>query len=513
MAGIYEGSFVTIAATSSVGGEAGCFWEAEGESTSEDEEGKGMGKKREGFERPFTCDTDTPNGRELRFTARKTIKHWERLWKSTSAAVFPLLTRAWVFQERLLAPRVVHFSQCELVWECREVGDCQCKGYTAGANPKRENWGREEAWSKAVELFTSLRLTREEDRLPALLGFADFYAREMGLVMTEEYVAGLWKRSLQLNLIWRIDAGSLAPETGDRRICRCFDVNTSETGGDSFRCQYSYSAACSPSCLETRKLCRFGEPSAAVSRGAQFAGSCPGQETMLSSIQGLREHYQTLNLDFQDQQRRPKPSWSWVSAKTGVLYWPEIRYTPRPPERPTNYLSPCEVRHVQVDRDGHQHLAEPIRNATLTVDGQMACGYLQYRYQPDPDNSGVQHHSIFRYGLVFGGGTDNRPLEWYPDYVLCFEGDGWMPPGTPLFLLHVVSGIHLVLQEKKYFSLEIKARFAKALQRQSVQAVLGRLRYDDPEMKYVRVGVLRSPRVSEDVTYWPTRWMFGVSLE
>jgi len=46
-----------------------------------------------------------------------------------------------------------------------------------------------------------------------------------------------------------------------------------------------------------------------------------------------------------------------------------------------------------------------------------------------------------------------------------------------------------------------------------VQAVLGRLRYDDPEMKYVRVGVLRSPRVSEDVTYWPTRWMFGVSLE
>jgi len=45
-------------------------------------------------------------------------------------------------------------------------------------------------------------------------------------------------------------------------------------------------------------------------------------------------------------------------------------------------------------------------------------------------------------------------LRQYPAYMLCFKGDGWMPLGTPLFLLHVVSGIHLVLQEKKYFFAE-----------------------------------------------------------
>jgi hypothetical protein len=55
-------------------------------------------------------------------------------------AAFPLLTRAWVFQERLLASRVVHFSHHELVWECNQTGNCQCDGYKAEFNPKLCNW-------------------------------------------------------------------------------------------------------------------------------------------------------------------------------------------------------------------------------------------------------------------------------------------------------------------------------------------------------------------------------------
>ncbi|KAH8598227.1 hypothetical protein B0O99DRAFT_495675, partial [Bisporella sp. PMI_857] len=31
---------------------------------------------------------------------------------------FPLLTRGWVMQERLLAPRVLHFCGSEVVFEC-----------------------------------------------------------------------------------------------------------------------------------------------------------------------------------------------------------------------------------------------------------------------------------------------------------------------------------------------------------------------------------------------------------
>jgi hypothetical protein len=39
---------------------------------------------------------------------------------------WPLLKRAWVFQERLLSPRLLHFSFGELIWECRHVSACEC---------------------------------------------------------------------------------------------------------------------------------------------------------------------------------------------------------------------------------------------------------------------------------------------------------------------------------------------------------------------------------------------------
>lgn len=33
----------------------------------------------------------------------------------------PLIPRAWVFQERLLAPRVLHVGESQMLWECREL--------------------------------------------------------------------------------------------------------------------------------------------------------------------------------------------------------------------------------------------------------------------------------------------------------------------------------------------------------------------------------------------------------
>lgn len=37
----------------------------------------------------------------------------------------PLLSRAWVLQERLLAPRVLHFAQEQMIWECKEMAACE----------------------------------------------------------------------------------------------------------------------------------------------------------------------------------------------------------------------------------------------------------------------------------------------------------------------------------------------------------------------------------------------------
>jgi Heterokaryon incompatibility protein (HET) len=38
----------------------------------------------------------------------------------------PLISRGWVYQERLLSPRTVHFHTSELIWECKETFDCEC---------------------------------------------------------------------------------------------------------------------------------------------------------------------------------------------------------------------------------------------------------------------------------------------------------------------------------------------------------------------------------------------------
>ena len=37
----------------------------------------------------------------------------------------PVNTRAWVVQERLLAPRTLHFGRDQLFWECRTFEACE----------------------------------------------------------------------------------------------------------------------------------------------------------------------------------------------------------------------------------------------------------------------------------------------------------------------------------------------------------------------------------------------------
>ncbi|KAI8624133.1 hypothetical protein F5Y19DRAFT_491598 [Xylariaceae sp. FL1651] len=47
-------------------------------------------------------------------------------WKDTRDIYFPLLTRGWVLQERLLSPRLPHFAWCELLCEWFELCACGC---------------------------------------------------------------------------------------------------------------------------------------------------------------------------------------------------------------------------------------------------------------------------------------------------------------------------------------------------------------------------------------------------
>lgn len=132
----------------------------------------------------------------------------------------PLFQRAWAFQERLLSSRVVHYTHSELVWECSTTSKCQCgrilaqdKLYHRGstqinqalkptfANSFMRNPTSDDLidqWKLIVFHYSGMKLSRETDRLPALSGLAQrFKSRNIGT-----YVAGLWEKNLDTQLLW-----------------------------------------------------------------------------------------------------------------------------------------------------------------------------------------------------------------------------------------------------------------------------------------------------------------------
>ncbi|KAF8849481.1 HET-domain-containing protein, partial [Acephala macrosclerotiorum] len=126
---------------------------------------------------------------------------------------YPLLHRAWAFQERLLSTRVLHFCKTELVWECMETWTCQCGSFYPSQNLKKSIAGHKQpevdtvvaeestslgSWANIVEGYTKLDLTYESDRLPALAGLAEhIHHGHRG-----RYLAGLWEDSLAKDLVW-----------------------------------------------------------------------------------------------------------------------------------------------------------------------------------------------------------------------------------------------------------------------------------------------------------------------
>lgn len=128
--------------------------------------------------------------------------------------------RGWCLQERVLAPRVLHFGRSEVAWECPETIACECQG-TAITGLDRESrfkalladhvlrQGESQGqvdillWTRFVEEFTRRQLTKTTDILHALSGLAS----HMAAVARAEYVCGIWKTQIAEFLLWRVDYG------------------------------------------------------------------------------------------------------------------------------------------------------------------------------------------------------------------------------------------------------------------------------------------------------------------
>ncbi|KAF2130073.1 HET-domain-containing protein [Dothidotthia symphoricarpi CBS 119687] len=137
----------------------------------------------------------------------------------------PLYTRGWVYQERMLAPRIVHFSKHQIFWDCTKMSACEgiptglplpleqksaadrhwrgrLQETTRGTMPLSgvNDESLEDFWRTAVEYYTRLDLTKQSDKRMAIWGVA----KRVRDTLDEEYVAGMWQYAMEEQLAWRV---------------------------------------------------------------------------------------------------------------------------------------------------------------------------------------------------------------------------------------------------------------------------------------------------------------------
>lgn len=133
----------------------------------------------------------------------------------------PLHKRAWVLQERILAPRTIHYAEHQMLWECRTTRLTQAGVPTNLLQSSLDIWDGRLDWKAAapkffwdwysmVENFSGRAITVETDRLPALSGLASVLA----IHTAHDYAAGLWTVHLHWGLLWRkADTWLATPKT------------------------------------------------------------------------------------------------------------------------------------------------------------------------------------------------------------------------------------------------------------------------------------------------------------
>lgn len=125
----------------------------------------------------------------------------------------PLASRGWIFQERRLSPRTIHYTSSQLVWEC-------CKFYQTEDNLSFPVHERPTVASKLLSFSESAEndldmlwytdligkdfafrlFTKYQDRLIAVSGIAKL----LKSATNRDYVAGIWSSSLAYGLTWEV---------------------------------------------------------------------------------------------------------------------------------------------------------------------------------------------------------------------------------------------------------------------------------------------------------------------
>jgi hypothetical protein len=132
----------------------------------------------------------------------------------------PWATRAWILQERLLSRRILYFGTSKMYFECSTNVRLETCHYPVAwdydtiemvvktsTSQLQNNLQRFEYWADIVSTYSTLLLTIEQDRLPALSGVASDFQK----ATDDQYLAGLWKDDLPRALTWCIQSEKFQP--------------------------------------------------------------------------------------------------------------------------------------------------------------------------------------------------------------------------------------------------------------------------------------------------------------
>ncbi|KAH7174602.1 heterokaryon incompatibility protein-domain-containing protein [Fusarium flagelliforme] len=167
--------------------------------------------------------------------------HWQ--WQDTQndqqPLVEPLTQRGWTLQEKILSTRLLSLSASEMVWTCKERIACECGSRLNhqrefGGTPLSQISRRSEAfnfWHKIVENYAKRKLTRSEDKLPAISAIAAIVQKKIG----SDYIAGLWADNIELDLLWRRPASTAVQSASSCYIAPSFSW-ASITGEIDYLC-------------------------------------------------------------------------------------------------------------------------------------------------------------------------------------------------------------------------------------------------------------------------------------
>jgi hypothetical protein len=123
-----------------------------------------------------------------------------------------LSKRGWVFQERMLSPRVLSFRSNKLHWECNHCCYSSDRNFPFRIDILDSSIVEKKDiksltphphliyayWTELISIYSRLQLTKESDRLPALSGLAKYFST----IVQDKYVAGLWRKDLRVGLGW-----------------------------------------------------------------------------------------------------------------------------------------------------------------------------------------------------------------------------------------------------------------------------------------------------------------------